>query len=119
MTFFANVGSTNGCCGVRQVFDIGTVELDHSSSMWEIEFSVEADTWEEIFEKVSEDVEPGIVMQVWFAEHCDWEGRRVGHWGGGQGFRDVVRAIPDVVSLGEFKNPNSGNFIDGYQWVNK
>lgn len=110
---------TAGCCGVRQIVDI----LTHEGGIYkdwdgDVDFSTTADTWPELLAHIQNDVGHGYVIQVWFHDEVDWQGRRYGHWTAGGELRDLVRALPDVVSLGEFQNPNSGNYIDGYQWVN-
>lgn len=118
MTCFAKVMYTAGCCGVRQIVDILTHEGGNHDEDNNIMFQVEEATWPEVLTEIQAEEGSGYIFQVWFAEHCDYNGERAGHFGAGAELRELVRAIPDVVSLGEFKNPNSGNFIDGYQWVN-
>lgn len=112
---FAHTMYTAGCCGVVQITHMQAHESDESDDTMA---TYEGDTWEEVLNNITQDVDEGFVMQVWFVERVDWNGARPGRWDASD-LRDLVRNIEGVVYLGEFKNPNTSNFIDGYQWVNK
>jgi hypothetical protein len=111
---FAHVNYTSGCCGVAQITNMQSHESDLSEDTM---IEVEGDDWAEVLNKITYGVDHGLVLQVWFVERCNWDGFRSGRWDATE-LRDLVRNIPGVVSLGEFCNPNTSNFIDGYQWVN-
>lgn len=113
MTVFATLNQTAGCCGVSQIAEMGHHETDE---MWGGEI-FEAENWPELLAKIVDFEAKGMVLQVWFVDRANWDGTSSGRYDAGD-LRDLVRDIPGVVSLGVFTNPNTGNFIDGYQWVN-
>lgn len=117
MTCYAKVMYTPGCCGVRQIVDLNAHNHDDDQFICE---EIESETWEELLLEAMDGEDAGIIFQVWFAAPCNYNGDRYrpDDYGAGTELRTLVRALPDVVSLGEFRNPNSGNLIDGYQWVN-
>lgn len=110
MTVFAGLFDTPGCCGVVQITDMGFSEPD-------TDWNAEAETWPELLAKLMDFTDKGIVFQIWFVDRVNWDGSSSGRYDAGD-LRDLVRDIPGVVSLGVFTNPNTSNFIDGYQWVN-
>lgn len=113
MTVFACLFDTPGCCGVVQITDMGwhEPEPDWNSTVHE------AETWPELLAKLMDFTDKGIVFQVWFVDRVNYMGESSGRYDAGD-LRDLIRDIPGVVSLGVFKNPNTNNCIDGYQWVN-
>lgn len=66
---------------------------------------------------------PGGFYQIWFAneqkysEYDDeYTGEYYGYGDACDQVRNVLSRLPNVVTLGEVENPNSGNLIDGYIW---
>lgn len=86
----------------------------------------EEDKTETLLKKVQEFVRVNsngaAFGQVWFYAPVTTRGkgpkdpkRKYGPYRCGM-FRDLLKQLPNVVSLGEAVNPNSGNKIDGYFW---
>jgi hypothetical protein len=55
------------------------------------------------------------VFQIWFVKKTNYEGEYGEHYER-EPLRKLVEAIPGVINLGEYRNPNTGNMIQGYQW---
>jgi hypothetical protein len=79
------------------------------------DYTAEGDTLEEAWQNALEKIKDGLAgyfCQVWFAhprresQYCESE------------LRELVQKIPGVIHLGETTNPNTGNKIDGYLWLN-
>jgi hypothetical protein len=108
MTYFVNADET-ACCGVKE---IGGFDSDPWGS---------GDYSGETFQELLADLRTnnkGIVYHIWFVKYKNHDGTlpRTYQWAG---LRALVRKIPGVVHIATTINPNSGNKIDGYSWVNK
>ncbi len=119
MTYSVTASSEGGCCGHRELFD-----FEDDNSAWKdiyVEDSSEdnmiGETFKDLFTEIQK-YNKGIVYSIWFYKPKKWDGSfgKSWHW---QKLRTLVRAIPNVVHLGTTINPNSGNKIDGYSWINK
>jgi hypothetical protein len=113
-----NFGSTEGCCGVTQVKDFSTVPWSHGEVKGHGN-TVEA-AYKNLFDNLmgmdphTED-DWGRVLQIWFFKPRDFAGNDAAEYAA-EPFRQLIETIPNVINLGEHRNPNSGNLIQGYQW---
>lgn len=111
MSRYGCSADNNFCCGV---VEIGCFAEDPSP--WECEYF--EDTFAELLEEVSGDKASGIVFHIWFVRPKDYNGDLMPDYNW-QELRQIVQDIPDVLHLGTTINPNTGNEIDGYSWINK
>lgn len=101
------------CCGHAEIGSFrqsGTESLTFSAKTfheaWLKALRNECDRWRK-----------GQVFTIWFYNPpVDYEGN-YGEVYQSEDLRQIVRAIPGVLHLGETKNPNSGNMIDGYKFI--
>ncbi len=99
-----------GCCGFVEIYGFE----DNNSG------SYRAEDFKGLLARVSEVYQEGQVFHIWFVKEADYDGNidDDAEWGWAE-LRKLVKAIPDVIRIGKFINPNSHNMIDGYAWVNK
>lgn len=119
MTYAVTASCEGGCCGHRELFD-----FESSVDSW-MDLHVEDSDEEKMIGKTFEDLfkeiqkhNKGIVYSIWFKKSKKFDGSYEKSYEWAQ-LRTLVRAIPNVVHLGTTINPNSGNKIDGYSWINK
>lgn len=107
--YSATVDNERFCCGV---YEIGGF-CDESGASDEIEH----DTPEELLAYAAEQAPKGAMLTIWFYKPKTFDGsfEKEYHWAE---VRKIVKAIPNVVHIGTTVNPNSGNRIDGYAWIN-
>lgn len=97
------------CCGVLEIGSIGGEDPGWS------DITVTKPTREEAFASLLERVRtdnPSYGIQTWFVKP---KGSDEYH---NHELRTLVQAIPGVVNMGTYVNPNTGNTIDGYFWIN-
>lgn len=112
------------CCGVQNLgkfeeFDEDT-DNEYGESFWDTPDSTHTgETWEDVLADVKREHSEGYVMTAWFVrEKVSYKGdlaKTFLH----NDLRLLVQQIPGVVSLGAHINPNTGNEIDGYMWINR
>ncbi len=103
------------CCGVQE---LGDFETHNDVSPYEREYyEFTGSTFKELLDDILAQ-NKGCVFHIWFAKSKTFDGtfKRQYEW---QGLRKLVQKIPYVVHMGTTINPNSGNKIDGYSWINK
>lgn len=109
MTYSFAVDNENFCCGVYQIGKFGDY-------IW---YAPEtADTPEEVLKIAAEEVPKGCMIEVWFMKCKKSDGSFEKEYQY-RDLRALVQKIPNVVHIGKTINPNSGNRIDGYAWVNQ
>lgn len=109
------VGGTDGCCGVQQIMNFGPDEPEWATE-YEASGATEKEAYDNLFKDFDE-LEKGYIYQIWFV-------KRSTHDGFERNFvaprlRTLVRGMAGVKKLGRIVNPNSGNIIEGYQWIAK
>lgn len=101
------------CCGVRELGAFSALHdfsnlSNHTGTGGTPEEAAQA-----LIKEVSNSYEEGYVFQTWFVRRVSNE--EYDH----NAIREVVQKIPGVLHLGTHINPNTGNTIDGYIWMNK
>lgn len=94
------------CCGIRELGDFTT---DDDYRLREPA---------EILHRLKEAQPAGQLFHTWFHKEKCFDGTFDDEYQFDE-LRQLVRALPGVVHLGEHLNPNSGNMIDGYFWKNQ
>ncbi len=101
------------CCGVHE---IGHFCNEDDAEFDDQEFT--ADDAEDLLNEISGDTAEGIMFHIWFVKRKKFDDTFEKDYEF-QELRELVQKIPNVVHIGKTINPNSGNRIDGYAWVNK
>jgi hypothetical protein len=120
MTVYVSLefGGTEGCCGVTQIKDFSTPwphgEVKGSGKNEEEAYKALFDNLM-VLDPQEDSDEWGRVLQIWFFKPRDFAGNDAGEYQA-EPFRKLIETIPNVINLGEHRNPNSGNLIQGYQW---
>ena len=115
------IAATPGCCGVKQLHDFSDVfdHNDHWAYLVVVEGKTIAAAYASLYKQMLVQLHKyyGLVIQMWFYKPCedDYEAEEYE----AQPLLDLIAAMPDVLDLGETSNPNSGNLIQGYQWIAK
>lgn len=113
---------TNGCCGVTQITNFSHPVDDDEYGCGD-NLMASGKTLEEAYKNLFDELmktDPkahyeGRVLQIWFYKGRDFEGKDNEHYEA-EPFRQLIAGITNVINLGEHRNPNSGNLIQGYQW---
>lgn len=123
------VMSTSGCCGVMQLTEFITV-YDTKPSWHNMPLSGMGKTVEEAYTDLFNNLRAFeftddrdddydfhcAVVQIWFVKQHDYNGVDNEHYEA-ETLRQLVETIPNVRNLGEYRNPNTNNLIQGYQWA--
>jgi hypothetical protein len=116
------IGATSGCCGVMQIYGfsspLGLREPpDHIRTSAFMSIGDTADeVYQDMFDKLCARIVTnysGYTMQIWFRKSRGAKSYSA------QKLMELIQTIPDVIDLGCRKNPNTGNTIQGYQFVLK
>lgn len=105
------VYSSAFCCGHWEIGEF-TEDKDYHYD------SLGGETPEEFLASIKNEVPNGQVLSIWFVKFKRFDDSLEKNWIFPE-YRDAVRKIPGVKRLGTHINPNTGNQIDGYLWVNK
>lgn len=110
------VDTLPNCCGVKE---IGGLCEDRDVDYWMVNAGGEtaAEAWKQVLDDINSGENKGYVMQIWFVKKADFLGKFHPEYDHNE-LRELVQQIPNIVKLGEHRNPNTGNLIDGYMWVN-
>lgn len=124
-----NISYTEGCCGVKQLADFSeTYSRPAEYRSIHAEGRDNKEAYQNLFEKLqafnfSEYVDDDdeneyscAVVQIWFYRTKNYDDSFTEPYRAHE-LMELVAAIPGVVELGEYNNPNSGNNIKGYQWA--
>jgi hypothetical protein len=136
---FAEIQQTDGCCGVMQVYGFSN---PGPAQGWEPYKAIkgmgatEQEAYQNLFNDLmarcstapmddddaydeDEDVGlKGFVIQMWFVKQRIYDGTiNPATPFLAQPLKDLIAAMPGVLCLGSTINPNSGNLIEGYQWI--
>lgn len=108
------VCETEGCCGVNQIawFTSSDALSDNAVSG-----KTEQAAWEKLFKELLK-LPRGYVYQMWFVKNRNYQGEPNENFEA-EPLRELVCTIEGCVCLGTTVNPNSGNIIEGYQWIGK
>jgi hypothetical protein len=114
-------GVTEGCCGVTQVTSFSSPDYTYGELTATGANAEEA--YKNLFDALMscdlEELQGGdfdcAVLQIWFFKGHDYNKKDNAEYEA-EPFRRLIEQIPNVVNLGEHRNPNSGNLIQGYQW---
>lgn len=111
----------SGCCGHLEICDFRDDNIDNTwdnfSNVYSDEECMFGETFNELFENIKT-YNKGYVYSIWFVKTRKYDGVYEKQYGWNK-LRTLVRAIPNVIHLGSTINPNTGNKIDGYSWINK
>lgn len=100
---------TEGCCGVRQLCGFSDIdEADNGDFVG---------TYPQIFNWIN-DLPKGLVYQMWFVRSCKWDNTLSDTFDAAE-LMELIKTKDGVICLGTTLNPNSGNIIEGYQWIAK
>lgn len=111
MTYYVNMSSA-GCCGAVEICEFDSDD----SGGWPCG-DYEGNTFQELLNNVLID-NKGYVLSIYFVKYKNHLGKfdRNYEW---EGLRKLVRNIKGVTEIPAHINPNSGNKIVGYVWLNK
>lgn len=118
ITVGCDIESTSGCCGVRQITDFSDPDDDDYHSI-KVKGKTVEEAYTNLFREITtnlKDHTSAAVVQIWFVKYCDCDGEPEADEYAAEPLRRLVEHHPGVLELGEYKNPNSGNYIKGYQW---
>lgn len=114
------LGETEGCCGVTQLFEFSYEWSFHYDPQLLVSDKTMERCYKALFEKLrkfnfQEAGDWGPVIQMWFQKNQKFDGTFEEEYLA-EPLRLLIETIPGVICLGEYKNPNGGNMIRGYQW---
>lgn len=105
------------CCGTREIGNFRGEDEESQGYYNDGDFEYESTNAKALLSSVRADFK-GIVLSIWFVKYKKFDGTHEDKYEY-EPLRKLVKKIGGVVHLGETINPNSGNYIDGYSWINK
>lgn len=108
------------CCGVFESGSFNTMYLsqDYIRANYPAfkPFDSAQDAQKDALESILND-HTGYSVQFWFYKNRNYDGTFADNYTE-DGFRQLVKEHPDCIELAEYRNPNSGNIINGFMILN-